>query len=51
MKGLPELSVFAYPEAVAADVDQARVMEQPVDEGRGHDLVAEDLAPFLEAFI
>ena len=36
---------------VAADVDDVAVVQQPVDEGRGHDLVAEHAAPFLEALV
>ena len=37
--------------AVAADVDDMAVMQQAIDERSGHDLVAQDLAPLLEAFI
>ena len=35
----------------AADVYQMAVMQYPVDQGGGHDLIAEHLAPFLEAFV
>ena len=37
--------------AVAADVDDVTVMQEPVDQRAGHDVIAEDLAPRLEAFI
>jgi hypothetical protein len=39
------------PEAVAvtADVDHVAVVQEAVDERGGHDVVAEDLAPLLEA--
>ena len=36
--------------AVAADIDVAAIQE-PVDEGCSHDLVAEDRASLLEAFV
>ena len=49
-RGPHEVAVLAHPVAVAADVDDvAVVVQQAVDESRGHDLVAEDAAPFLEA--
>ena len=51
VQGLPELGVLAHAVAVAADVDEVAVVQEPVDERRGHDLVAEDLAPFLEALV
>jgi hypothetical protein len=43
--------VLPHPEAVAADVDDVAVVEQPVDQGCSHDLIAEDLAPLLEALV
>ena len=57
--------MLAHPVAVAADVDDMAVMQQAIDERSGHeasspkiwphrsghDLVAQDLAPLLEAFI
>jgi hypothetical protein len=43
--------VFAHAIAVAADIDQVTVMQDPVDHGSRHDLISEDLAPFLEAFV
>jgi hypothetical protein len=39
--------VLAHPTAVAADVHQMTVMEYTVDQGGGHDFVAQHLAPFL----
>ena len=51
MEDLGEVGVLAHPVAAAADVDDMAVMQQPVDERSGHDLVAQDLAPLLEAFI
>jgi hypothetical protein len=36
--------------AVATYVDDVAVVQDPVDEGRGHDLVPQDLAPLLESF-
>jgi len=44
-----EVPVLAHPVAVAADVDDVAVVQQPVDEGGDHDLVTEDTAPVLEA--
>ena len=35
----------------AGHVDDMTVMQEPVDECRGHDLVAQDLAPLLEALV
>ena len=46
-----EVPVLPHPVAVAADVDDVAVVQQPLDEGRGHDLVAEHGAPFLEALV
>ena len=51
MEDLGEVGVLAHPVAAAADVDDMAVMQQPVDERSGHDLVAQNLAPLLEAFI
>jgi hypothetical protein len=45
---LPEVGVLSHPEAVAADVDDVKVVEEAVDQGGGHDVIAEDLAPLLE---
>ena len=35
----------AHPVAVAADVDDVAVVQQPIDQRRGHHLVAEHLPP------
>jgi tetratricopeptide (TPR) repeat protein len=43
--------VLAHPVAVAADVDDVAVMDEPVDRGTGHDVVTDDLAPLLEALV
>ena len=48
-EGAPEFGVCAQAVAVPADVHDLAVVEQPVDERDGHDLVAEDLAPLFEA--
>lgn len=39
------------PVAVATDVDDATAVEQAVQQGGGHDLVVQDLAPALEALM
>jgi hypothetical protein len=51
VQGLPELGVTAHAVAVAADVDDVAVVQEAVDQGGGHDVVAEDLAPLLEALV
>ena len=43
--------MLAHAVAAAADVDDMAVVQQAIDERSGHDLVAQDLAPFLEPFI
>jgi hypothetical protein len=43
MELLPQLSVMAHPVAVAADREDVAVVQEPVDGGGRHDLVAEDL--------
>jgi hypothetical protein len=37
-----------HPIAVASDVDEVAVMEDAVDECRGHDFITEYLTPLLE---
>ena len=49
--GLGELGVASHAVAVAADVDDVAAVEQPVEQRGGHDLVAEDLSPLLEALV
>src|SRR5207247_1414922 len=39
------------PVGIAADVDRDRMVEDPVEDGRGDDPVAEDVAPAPEALI
>ena len=46
-----QVSVVPHPKAVAPDVDDVTVMDEPVDQRRRHHVVAEDLAPFLEALV
>ncbi|MEQ8329687.1 MAG: hypothetical protein RH859_04405 [Longimicrobiales bacterium] len=48
---MPELGVVPHAVAVAADVDDMAGVQEAVDEGGGHDVVAEDLAPLLEALV
>ena len=47
MESLPELRVVSHPVTVSPDVDKVTVVEDSVNEGGSHDLVAYDLAPFL----
>ena len=51
MEHLGELGVLPHPVAVAADVDDVTVVQEPVDERCSHDFVAQDLAPLLKALI
>ena len=51
MKRLPEFGVLSHAVAVAADRHEMAVVDQAIDEGRGHDLIAEDVAPFFEALV
>jgi hypothetical protein len=39
-----ELAVLPHAVAVASDVNDVAVLDQPVDQGAGHDVIAEDLA-------
>ena len=48
---MPKVRVLAHPIAVAADIDDVTVMHEAVDECCGHDLVAQDLTPFLKTFV
>ena len=43
--------MIPHPVAVPPYVDDVAVMDQPVDQGCSHDLVAEHAAPFLEALV
>ena len=43
--------MLAHAVAAAADVDDMAVVQQAIDERSGHNLVAQDLAPLLEAFV
>src|SRR5690606_29499525 len=42
---------MAHAVGVAADVDDMAVVQESVDQGGSHDLVAEDLSPLLEALV
>jgi hypothetical protein len=41
--------VLPHPEAVAPDVDDVTVVQEPIDQGGRHDFVSKDLAPLLKA--
>ena len=51
MKGLAELGVLPHPIAVAANSHQVAVVNQAIDEGGRHNVITENVAPFLEAFV
>ena len=53
MMGAEEAGVPFLPEpvALAADVEHVAVVQQPVQDGRGDDGVAEKLAPLAEALV
>lgn len=51
MQRLPQLGVLPHAVAVAANRNQVAMVDQSIDEGGGHDVVTEDLAPFLKAFV
>ena len=51
VKLLPEVGVLTHAEAVAADVDDVAMVQEPVDQRSGHDFVAKDLAPFFKALV
>ena len=51
MQGMPEVGVLPHPVAVAADGDEVAVVYEAIDKGSRHNLIAEDLAPFLKALI
>src|SRR5262249_38069581 len=46
-----ELAMLAHPIAVAPDIHDVAVMDQPINERRRHYFIAEDLAPLLEALV
>ena len=47
----PGLALLLEPEALALDVEGGGMMQQPVEDGRGHHLVGEDLAPVDEPLV
>ena len=51
MEGLPELGVLAHAIAVAADGDEVAVVDEAIDQRRRDHVIAEDVAPLLEALI
>ena len=51
MEDLGKVDVLAHAVAAGAYVDDMTVMQQAIDECSGHDLVAQDLTPLIEAFI
>ena len=44
-------ALFAQAVAVAADGDDVAVVKQAVEDGGGHDRIAEDLAPFADGAV
>ena len=50
-ESLPEFPMMPHAIAVAPDVDDMTVMEQAVDERRGHHVIAEDPAPLFKALV
>ena len=47
----PRLALLAQAEAVAADVDGRRVVQQSIQNGRGEHVVGEDIAPLTEGLV
>ena len=43
--------MLAHAVTVAADIDNVAMVHQSIDQGTGHDVVAEHLAPLVEAFV
>ena len=43
--------MLTHPVAVTADIDHVAMMHQAVDQRGGHDLIAQDTAPLLEALV
>jgi hypothetical protein len=48
---LPDLGVFPESIAVAPDVDDVTVAQEPIDQCCGHDFVSENGAPFFKALV
>jgi hypothetical protein len=51
LDGVPEIAVFAHAVAVPTDINDVAMMHVPVDQGRRHDFTAQNVDPFLEAFV
>ena len=51
VQGVPQIGVLPHPVAVAANGDDVAVVDEAIDQRRGHDVVAEDVTPVLEAFV
>ena len=51
MERLPELGVLPHAIAVAADRHEVAVVDEAIDERGGHDVIAKDVAPLLEALV
>ena len=47
----PRFDLFLEPIRAAFDIDCGRMMEDPVQDGRGDDRITEDLVPLTEAAI
>ena len=43
--------MFAHAVTVASDVNDMAVMHEPIDQGCCHNFIAQDVAPFLKAFV
>ena len=46
-----KIGVLSHAVAVSSDVDEMAVVQDSVDESCGHDLIAENLSPLLEALV
>ena len=47
----PRLALLSEPVALPSDVEDVAVVEQPVQDGRGDDGVAQQLTPLAEALV
>jgi hypothetical protein len=51
MQCLPQYGVLPHAVTVAANRHEVTVMDETIDQGGGHDLIAEDLAPLLKTVV
>lgn len=47
----PGLALLLEPEALALDVERRSVVQEAIEDGGGHDLIGEHLAPVGEALV